>query len=416
MAGNVNAQWTVQASPVKNNLNAVAFRGAKLGYAVGEGGVILFTNDGGKKWEQLKSPVQEDLTSVTIIDSAGVMITTNRSAAEAAVYESKDRGQNWYRVLSDTRIFVATRSQDKSFYSTSSHVYKSTDNGRNWEKGASLNLTSTYTKIEFSDSLTGLIAGNISGVLKYSTEMLRTADAGNNWYVLDNFSYPNANGYAAVNAINKDSVYLFSNFYNHFSPGDSCQLTLLTNFKLAKSLSSYIWKFDSKIINQSFPDRINDCRFFSSGKGYTAGDKGIIYTTNNSGKKWAKDYKGNIPVKAIYMLDEETGYAVGEGGLILKRTARAPAAVAPLKIDTKVYPNPASSQVCVEFTAAKDMDIAVNISDAQGNVRSQISARTFSKGAQKITVPVGKLQNGLYHIQLVSKAQVVASKEIVIMH
>ena len=36
-----------------------------------------------------------------------------------------------------------------------------------------------------------------------------------------------------------------------------------------------------------------------------------------------KDYKGNSAIKALYMLDEETGYAVGEGGLILKRTGPA---------------------------------------------------------------------------------------------
>lgn len=410
------AQWTKQASPVKTNLTAVTFRGGKLGFAAGEKGTLLITKDGGKNWTQLKTPVAENITSVTIIDSSAVMITSNYDGTGAAIYESKDQGQNWVRTLSDTRTFVATRSQDKSLYSTSSHIYKSADKGRNWEKGNALNLTSIYSKIEFSDSSTGFIAGNISGVLQYSTEMLRTADAGNTWYVLDNFSYPNANGYAAENAINKDSVYLFSNFYNHFSPGDSCQLSLLTNFRLVKSLSNYVWKFDSKIINYSFPDRINDCRFFSSGKGYTAGDKGVIYVTSNSGKKWVKDYKGTTPVKAIFMLDEETGYAVGESGLILKRTAAISIATAKSAMDIKVYPNPASSQAYIEFSADKNIDITVNITDAQGNIRSQIITKNYSKGAQKIMIPVSKLQNGLYHVQLVSKAQILASKELVVMH
>ena len=192
------AQWNIQASPVKTNLTAVSFKGSRLGYAAGEKGTLLITNDGGKNWIQLKTPVTGNITSVTIIDSNAVMISSNDDGAGAFIYESKDQGQNWVRVLSDTRTFVGAKSQDKSLYSTSSYIYKSTDRGRNWEQGAPLNLTSTYTRIEFSDSSTGLIAGNIAGILKYSTQMLRTADAGKNWFVLDNFSYPNANGFAAL--------------------------------------------------------------------------------------------------------------------------------------------------------------------------------------------------------------------------
>ena len=42
------AQWNMQASPVKTNLTAVSFKGSRLGYAAGEKGTLLITNDGGK--------------------------------------------------------------------------------------------------------------------------------------------------------------------------------------------------------------------------------------------------------------------------------------------------------------------------------------------------------------------------------
>lgn len=414
--GNARAQWTVQASPVKNNLTAVAFRGNQLGYAVGEEGVILLTRDGGKKWEQLKSPVKENLTSVTILDSKTVMITSNRSSGDAAVYESKDQGRSWVRVLTDSRGFIGTRSPDKSLYTASSHVFKSGDNGKHWDTGQSLNLTTTYSRIQFADASTGIIGGNISGVLTYSTELTRTADSGKTWYDLDNFSYPNANGYAAMSMVNSDSVFLFTNYYNRYLPGDSCQLILLTNFRLVRILGLKSWKFDYRIINQSFADRVSDCRFFSSGRAYTIGDKGIIYTSNKYGNRWKTDYEGKVPLNAIFMNDELNGFAVGDGGLILKRTAGKAAVAAPLQVDMKLYPNPAAAQAYAEFNLPKDMNIAINISDAQGNVRSQVSPRNYNKGLQKVTIPAGKLQNGVYHVQLVSNGQLLASKEMVIMH
>ena len=45
-----NAQWVIQTSNTVNILNNVFFVDAKIGWAVGDGGIILKSINGGGKW------------------------------------------------------------------------------------------------------------------------------------------------------------------------------------------------------------------------------------------------------------------------------------------------------------------------------------------------------------------------------
>jgi photosystem II stability/assembly factor-like uncharacterized protein len=47
---NGGANWSFQLSGTLNDLNSVAFFDANIGYIVGDKGIILATNDGGVKW------------------------------------------------------------------------------------------------------------------------------------------------------------------------------------------------------------------------------------------------------------------------------------------------------------------------------------------------------------------------------
>ena len=50
--------WNTQVSPTTANLHAIAFSGARTGAAVGAGGTILWTNDGGVIWALASSGLQ----------------------------------------------------------------------------------------------------------------------------------------------------------------------------------------------------------------------------------------------------------------------------------------------------------------------------------------------------------------------
>jgi photosystem II stability/assembly factor-like uncharacterized protein len=413
---NASAQWVQQTSPTKNNLTDIAFFDARLGYATGTNGTVLKTLNGGRTWQTVTAPDSTDVTSVTILDSFAVMVTTAGTFGEGAVYESRNQGGKWFKVLHDSRTFYGCATPHKNLYSVSSQIYKSENFGRTWQAQQPVNSTSTYIQAAFSDEQNGIIAGNISGILTYSADFWRTTDGGTNWYRGNSFSFPNANGFSTFDAVSPDTVLMFTNFYNRFAEGDSSQLIVLTNFNLKNEFGDSIWYFTTKIINQSFPDKLSDCKFFSGGVGYTTSKTGSIYATRTFGKKWKQDYNSKTPLHALFMLSEGVGYAVGDGGLILKREPVANAEANPDLLTIKVYPNPATSVAALSFKLDKTASVSVELRNAEGNAVLIQPAKTYDAGEQKILFRVNNLQRGIYHVNLLANGKTIGKTQLMIVH
>ena len=407
------AQWTQQLSPVKNDLADVAFFSPNLGYAVGTQGTVLRTLNGGRSWQQVTSPDSSDILSVAIPDSLGVMVTTAATFGTGAVFESKDRGLTWVKTLFDTRSFYATAINQKKLYSASSAIYTSGNAGLSWQRQKALNGTSVYTNVSFTDERNGIVAGNISGILTYSADILKTPD-GNKWYKLDVFSYPNANAYLALTALDWDKIVLITNFYNRFSTGDSSQIVLLSDLRLARDVfGDTIWKFKYNIVNPSFFDNVSDCKFFSNGKGFITSKTGVIYTTANLGKKLTTEYKSKAVLNALFMVNENTGYAVGEDGLILKREVKSVAEPASVTY-VKLYPNPARNSTTISFKLTEQKLVTVQVTSQQGNIVWLQKEKLYNSGNQQLQIPVNNLQPGLYQVNLLSKGITIGSSQLII--
>ena len=409
-------QWAIQSSPTTNNLNDVSFLDAKLGFAVGDGGTVIRTINGGQTWKRISFPESVNLVSVALPDTGIVIITTSiNENGEAAVYSSSNGGTTWVKTLQDSRTFYAAATPAKHIFSTSSKIYESADNGKTWVSRADINSTSSYSAIEFPDVQHGTVAGNISGFVTYSAMFLRSQDNGTTWYASYPYDFPNANGFSAMSVLSADSVFMFTNFYNRFSPGDSSQLIFLSNFRLRRSLSDPEWHFNAKTVVSSFQDRINTCKFFRTGVAYTAGEKGSIYRSTNFGKKWSAEFTNKLPVNDIYMVNENTGYAVGDGGLILKRDT-AIKKLSPQMIAVKAFPNPVKDKASLSFTLTEPTMIAVQVTGERGNAVLNIPAKNYEKGLQQISLQVANLQRGLYHVNLVSKGITIAKTELLVIH
>jgi photosystem II stability/assembly factor-like uncharacterized protein len=72
------------------SLNTVYFRDEKNGWACGFAGELIASHDGGMTWQALKSPVQSQLSSVTIDKAGHIWI-----AADEQLLVSEDGGQTW---------------------------------------------------------------------------------------------------------------------------------------------------------------------------------------------------------------------------------------------------------------------------------------------------------------------------------
>lgn len=108
--------------PQGNTLNDVAFAGAR-GFAVGEFGTVLRSEDGGNTWAGLASGSQNDLTQVQEVDPNTVIV-----GGGCAVRESVDAGASFHRLpVNDSESSCTTKIASFSFLSASTGFVEQAD-------------------------------------------------------------------------------------------------------------------------------------------------------------------------------------------------------------------------------------------------------------------------------------------------
>src|SRR4030095_15978565 len=90
--------WTVRASWTTARLNAITFVGPTEGWAVGDRGTILHSNNGGVLWEQVQIDAIEELLGVDFVSSQQGWIV----GARGTILHTNDGGQSWHLQVSNT--------------------------------------------------------------------------------------------------------------------------------------------------------------------------------------------------------------------------------------------------------------------------------------------------------------------------
>jgi hypothetical protein len=89
-------KWESKVSGVTADLFDIAFPNSKIGWAVGQGGTVLRSTNGGKSWSKLTSPTHEDLVHVTAIGAESATV----SSRSGRFFSTDDGGRTWTPVAS----------------------------------------------------------------------------------------------------------------------------------------------------------------------------------------------------------------------------------------------------------------------------------------------------------------------------
>lgn len=76
----------------------------------------------------------------------------------------------------------------------------------------------------------------------------------------------------------------------------------------------------------------------------------------------------------------------------------------------KIYPNPAQSQITIEFNTTEKSFFSVQIKNILGKTVKVIDDRAFSNGKNKIKIDVSEFSKGLYFVQLQSENEIKSTK------
>jgi len=268
-------------------ISSVHFVDNVHGWAVGDSGTILATDDGGTTWRRQTSGTSRVLHSVHFSDANrgwavgdfGTILTTDDGGA---VWRSRTSGTK--QSLECVYFFEGTRGWAVGYYGT---ILATTDGGATWksqERPPSGSLHSVY----FSDADRGWAVGD-------GGTILATRDGGETWG-------PQTSG--TTNALT--SVY-FSSVDQGWVVGDKG--TILVTRDGGKA-----WERQTS----GTTDLLYSVYFFDLERGWAAGANGTIVATGNGGAGWTpQTSRTRQHLRSVYFSGASRGWVAGDSGTLL---------------------------------------------------------------------------------------------------
>ena len=275
--------------PTSHNLWAVEFFDLFTGFAVGDSGMLLKTSNGGNTWDFQDMGLTRNLTDICLLLPEKIWITGDKGT----ILYSDDNGTSWQSQFSDTSIVlnsVCFIDDSHGWVAGTTTTYESVllhtiDGGVSWTQLFS-DSTSYRWRVTFFDSLNGY--GYYPGLVS------KTSDGGKSWYgVL-------GPGYASYNI---DAM---------FTDPDHGWVTRSDMYGDGNILYTYdggeTWNPGN--IRGDF----SSVFFIDTISGWAAGCNGSLARTADGGQNWTTICVGTgSSLNDVFFTDSINGWAVGGG-------------------------------------------------------------------------------------------------------
>lgn len=327
-------RWTVQASGTTRDLRAVQFVSTDEGWAIGQAGTILHTNDGGSTWRAQNSPIVVDLTTLSFVDSErgwiglpdGVLRTTNG-------------GKIWTKTGSgvpaqviDIQFFNATNGvllALSGLFSERGRVLITSDGGETWQ-GTRCDAyfgfnCDKFLALHFADSTFGVAVGGF-----VNSAQGVSMDGGATWTNIgeqiqffegeDVHLADRSNGWM----VRSGTYYRTTDgarTWSRFNGPAAYDIQLLSPSVGFAAGYAGVSKTSDGGYNWTTSDRfdastLRGVSFVDSSNGWAAGS-GKIWRTNDGGDTWVLQHNDNSSLNAIDFVNLQRGWVVGNNGKIL---------------------------------------------------------------------------------------------------
>jgi photosystem II stability/assembly factor-like uncharacterized protein len=410
-----HAQWYQLDSITDQSLNAVSFTDENTGYVAGENGTLFKTTNAGENWFQLELNTDYNITDMC--------------------FPAVDTG------------YIICNKQD--FNGERFKIYKTVNGGTYWTEQDSLigsDSTGFLNGIDFLDTNTGIAVGRVgTGVAGgdfWIPQILYTKNGGTTWQFFnlhvyfnnyeDNINYVYLNDVAIYDSTHAISVGLGDAYHtfefaddtiiwNCLYEGESGMSNELFSVCFANENTVFTGGQEGevyKIINNDFQNRItyqvdNIHSPFITSIVFPTQSIGYInnlYKTIDFGETWSfQPYPFNpvgisSALNDMFFLNENTGYAVGSYGLMLK-TMNGGVFINSELLSTNVdiYPNPADDFVYITTDLSQHGTFMFNILDINGKI---VKHGVIDDKHKKISI--SNIKSGRYVVKLItSKGEII---------
>ncbi|MDX1419035.1 MAG: YCF48-related protein [Rubricoccaceae bacterium] len=367
--------WAPQASGTGADLHGVHFVDAQTGVAVGAGGVVARTTDGGQSWALQTLPA-DDLEGVAFNPSGTVGLA---ASDDGPVFRTTDGGATWSAVFTgagdlrdvswadDDVAWVAGRDGDAAV---------SADGGLTWayRNTGSVQRTESVAAVSAAEAFVGNRGG----------EMRRTTDGGLTWMPVGSGTGEDLTDIQMLGATG-------------FVAGSGDTVLKTTN-----GGTSWVGVSNGEAGNGGL-------FFLDPDTGWTVGEGGEIWFTSDGGASWVLQPSGTgAHLAGVHFPTPTAGWAVGAGGAIVHfsavGTAAEPDAPSGVAVLSTAEPNPFSTTTQLVLTLERSQTVTVAVVDALGRRVATLHEGTVSAGAHRMTVRAADWPAGVYVVRASGEA------------
>ena len=401
----ISQTWIQQTSGITENLLAVQFLDANIGYACGDAGKVVKTTNGGSTWTQVNIgttlPVN-DISFTSATEGWAAVGDPNNASSTGEIWHTTNGGTTWTKQTPSTTearfgIGFAPGSSTNGWAVGSRNgpinIDATTNGGTTWSQQSNSNIFGWLYKIKALSTSNAIVIGGaffptVSGFI------IKTTNGGSTWTQPTTGTIPFMKGIDMADANNGCVV------------GDG-------GFIMTTSNGGTSWTTQTS----GTSDTLQDVAYANTLKAWVCGGNGTIKRTVNGGVSWTSENSGITQgLNGIYSLDTITSWAVGKGGKIIKRLFGTGINEKQgfNQTQLKAFPNPFDSYITISFDE-KILKTESAISIAVYDINGRIVKTVDEISSSEILLQKGNLANGAYTVKLLNKEkQILGSEKIIV--
>ena len=286
-------------------INKIFFANTKVGWMIGNEGIVLSSTDGGYTWKEQNSNTKNNLREIYFIDEKIGWI----SGYKNTLLYTSNSGKEWQQIevyedttKINTDIFFID-NQTGWLLNNTGNLYHTTNAGTSWDE-IYVFPNSGWYKLVFLDDLNGYTMQIVGD------ELMKTSDGGKNWVSID-LNFPNA----LMGLMVRDFCFsdkLTGYFIYSWRSGG----LMVTATPVRKTIDGgYIWSHQDSVM---YP-LLDTIHFIDSERGYLIGG-GAVYSTTDGGQEW--NYSAPLAhsgfLTDIFFYERKVGWVSSSDGTVYR--------------------------------------------------------------------------------------------------